>query len=76
MCRWPKADLGQFGPRGLASIVYMVMVIGAHIPGIEPIMSTFIWTILLSVARHGLMAIPLAKLYGVRANARDDASLE
>jgi hypothetical protein len=52
------------------------MVIGAHIPGIEPIMSTFIWTILLSVARHGLMAIPLAKLYGVRANARDDASLE
>jgi NhaP-type Na+/H+ or K+/H+ antiporter len=71
-----KLFLGWFGPRGLASIVFLVMVMGANIPGSEPIMSSVIWTILLSVTAHGLTAIPLAQLYGQRADVRDEATPE
>jgi NhaP-type Na+/H+ or K+/H+ antiporter len=65
--------LGWFGPRGLASIVFLVMVLEEHVAGSDTIMSTVIWTILLSVVAHGLTAIPLAKLYGGRAASRGDA---
>lgn len=69
--RWDtKLFLGWFGPRGLASIVFLVMVMDAGIPGSEPITSTVMWTILLSVAAHGLTAIPLAGIYGGRVKAR------
>jgi len=69
--RWDTTlFLGWFGPRGLASIVFLVMVMDANIPGSEPIRSTVMWTILLSVIAHGVTAIPLAKLYGARVEAR------
>ena len=65
-----KLFLGWFGPRGLASIVFMVMVMEEHIPGSETIASTVMWTILLGVVAHGLTAIPLAKRYAERVEAR------
>ena len=67
-----KLFIGWFGPRGLASIVFLVMMMEEHIPGSEPIMSTVMWTILLSVVGHGLTAIPLSKLYGARVEARGE----
>jgi NhaP-type Na+/H+ or K+/H+ antiporter len=62
--------LGWFGPRGLASIVFLVKVMDANIPGSQPLASTVIWTILLSVVAHGLTAIPLAGIYGGRVKTR------
>jgi NhaP-type Na+/H+ or K+/H+ antiporter len=69
--RWDtKLFLGWFGPRGLASIVFVVMVSAAKLPGNDLLISTVVWTILLSVAGHGLTANPLAKVYGDRVKAR------
>jgi hypothetical protein len=48
----------------------MVMVLEQNIPGSKPLVSTVMWTILLSIVAHGLTANPLAKLYGERADAR------
>jgi len=58
--------MGWFGPRGLASIVFVVMVIGQQLPGNDRIVSAVTWTITLSVVLHGLSANPLAKIYGAR----------
>jgi NhaP-type Na+/H+ or K+/H+ antiporter len=66
--------LGWFGPRGLASIVFLVMVMDANIPGSDPIMSTVTWTILLSVVAHGVTAIPLARRYGELEASPNDAN--
>jgi len=56
--------LGWFGPRGLASIVFAVIVVEeAHLPGAETILLTTYLTIGLSVVAHGLTAAPLAKRY-------------
>ncbi len=62
--------MGWFGPRGLASIVFVVMVIGEKLPGNETIVAAVVWTIVLSIVLHGLSANPLAAKYGRRVEAR------
>jgi NhaP-type Na+/H+ or K+/H+ antiporter len=56
--------LGWFGPRGLASIVFAVIVVEeAHLPGAPTILATTYVTIGLSVIAHGISAAPLAGRY-------------
>lgn len=62
--------MGWFGPRGLASIVFVVMVIAEALPGNDTIVAVVTWTIMLSVLLHGLSANPLASLYGARVDTR------
>ncbi len=56
--------LGWFGPRGLASIVFAVIVVQeAHLPGTNTILLATYTTIGLSVIAHGASAAPLADRY-------------
>lgn len=57
--------LGWFGPRGIASILYVLIVINqlGPIKGHETIYSVISLTILLSIILHGLSAQPFARLY-------------
>jgi NhaP-type Na+/H+ or K+/H+ antiporter len=57
--------LGWFGPRGLASIVFAILVIEAEgtLPQEGLLLTTVFVTIGLSVLAHGLTAAPLAKRY-------------
>jgi NhaP-type Na+/H+ or K+/H+ antiporter len=58
------AFLGWFGPRGLASIVFAVIVVDeAHLTGAGTIVLTSYVTIGLSVYAHGITAAPLAERY-------------
>ncbi len=66
-----KLFMGWFGPRGLASIVFIVMVTAENLPGDATLIAAVTWTILLSVVGHGLTANPLAKSYAARVAARD-----
>jgi NhaP-type Na+/H+ or K+/H+ antiporter len=68
-----KLFMGWFGPRGLASIVFGVIVLQEDLPG-GPIIAVAVFcTILLSVITHGLTANPLAAaLGGGRRAASDD----
>jgi NhaP-type Na+/H+ or K+/H+ antiporter len=61
------AFIGWFGPRGLASVVFLIIGIdGLAAAAIDPApySSTVAWTILLSVLLHGLTSGPLARRYG------------
>lgn len=53
--------LGWFGPRGLASIVFAIIVINAEVPGAELLATVVICTVLLSLVAHGVTAHPLAR---------------
>ncbi len=64
-----KLFLGWFGPRGLASIVFIVIVLNEHLPGEETIRMAVDWTIMLSVIAHGLSANPLAAAYARRGKS-------
>lgn len=57
--------LGWFGPRGLASILFVLLILeGAELAHQADLLSITVITVALSVALHGLSAAPLAKLYG------------
>lgn len=67
-----KLFLGWFGPRGLASIVFIVIVLGEDLPGGETLKVVVAWTILFSVIAHGLSANPLAARYGASRRGDED----
>ena len=57
--------VGWFGPRGIASVLYLLLV--AHelgIEGYERILAVIVLTVLLSVFAHGISAVPLSHRYG------------
>ena len=61
-----KLFVGWFGPRGLASVVFIIMVLEADLPHGDTIASAAVATIVLSILLHGITASPWAKAYGRR----------
>ncbi len=62
--RVPASDrlfIGWFGPRGLASIVFGVIVLDAGLPNTKTIAATVVCTVLLSVVLHGVTANALVR---------------
>ncbi len=78
--RWETvAFMGWFGPRGLASVVFLLTAYDAlSSSGVDTtiLLSTVSWTILLSVLLHGLSATPIAAWYGKRATSFPDDAWE
>jgi NhaP-type Na+/H+ or K+/H+ antiporter len=74
-CRFQPATvafIGWFGPRGLASIVFMIIAVeGLHGARQDTnlVVAAIGWTVLLSVVLHGITAVPLARRYGDRIAA-------
>ena len=52
--------LGWFGPRGLASIVFTIIVLDSELPGGEVIALVVVLTVFLSLIIHGITARPLS----------------
>ena len=67
------AFLGWFGPRGLASIVFAVVVVeGANLPDSSVLITTITVTVAMSVLAHGVSASPLASRYAAWCSAAVD----
>lgn len=61
-----KLFIGWFGPRGLATIVFTVIVVESGLPGSEMLAVAAACTIILSIILHGITANPWARVYGER----------
>jgi len=61
-----KLFMGWFGPRGLASIVFAVIVLEKNLPGDTTISMTVVCSVILSVVAHGISANPLIAALGAR----------
>lgn len=60
-----KLFLGWFGPRGLASILFALLVVEEYdVPGKEAMLSCVVLTVLLSIVLHGITSTPLAQRIG------------
>ncbi len=70
-----KLFMGWFGPRGLASIVFAVIVLNEHLPGGSTITMTVVCTIVLSVIAHGLSANPLVAALTARIKGSENKSV-
>jgi NhaP-type Na+/H+ or K+/H+ antiporter len=57
--------LGWFGPRGLASILFVLLILEeSDVPHRDELLSITVVTVMLSALLHGVSAAPLASLYG------------
>lgn len=56
--------IGWFGPRGIASVLYLLMVsLRLEGPANDRLVSVVTLTVLLSILLHGLTAVPLTKIF-------------
>lgn len=56
--------IGWFGPRGIASVLYLLMVIiDLGRTGYEQIVAVITLTVFLSILLHGITAIPFSKMF-------------
>lgn len=60
-----KLFLGWFGPRGLASIVFAIIVLNENLPGGKVLAMTVVCTVFLSIIAHGMSANPLSKIFNM-----------
>ena len=57
--------LGWFGPRGLASILFVLLILEeSDVPHRDELLSITVVTVVLSALLHGVSAAPFARLYG------------
>ena len=69
-----KLFIGWFGPRGLASVVFGILILEARLPDGSVVETTIVCTILFSVFAHGASANPLiAALGNVWRSPHDDS---
>ena len=61
-----KLFIGWFGPRGLASVVFAVIVMNANLPNEGVLAMTVVCTVIFSIILHGISANPWAGGYGER----------
>ena len=73
------AFMGWFGPRGLASVVFVLLGLealeDAGVPS-DPLGPVVAWTVILSVILHGFTARPLARWYGRFSASLSDGAPE
>jgi NhaP-type Na+/H+ or K+/H+ antiporter len=69
-----KLFLGWFGPRGLASVVFAIIVMNEQLPGENTLVLTVVCTVTLSVFVHGLSSNPLASVLAAYERRRGRAA--
>jgi sodium/hydrogen antiporter len=70
-----KLFIAWFGPRGLATIVFAVIIFNEKLPGNDTIITVAGGTVLLSVVAHGVTANPLVKAL-VRRSSEESSAVE
>lgn len=69
--------VGWFGPRGLATVVFGLLIVEElpiGDPGVQTVVATMVLTVLLSVVAHGVTGRPLAAAMGGRPAAPSPGS--
>jgi NhaP-type Na+/H+ or K+/H+ antiporter len=69
-----KLFLGWFGPRGLASIVFAIIVLNEGVPGGQFIAMVVVLTVFLSLVAHGISANPLANRLGQKEGRTEESA--
>ena len=70
---YEKIFLGWFGPRGLASILFALLILGRFaIPQRDEIMACVVLTVMLSIVLHGVSANPMSNRFKQRSKSAID----
>jgi NhaP-type Na+/H+ or K+/H+ antiporter len=67
LSRYARQFIGWFGPRGLASLLFALLVVAEAVPGGEQLFA-LVGVVLVSVVAHGVTATPFSSWYARRAS--------
>lgn len=67
-----KLFMGWFGPRGLASIVFAIIVLDVKLPHQETIILTVVCTVMLSIFLHGFTSKPFIEMLDKSLTNKND----
>jgi NhaP-type Na+/H+ or K+/H+ antiporter len=62
--RYARAFVGWFGPRGLSSLLFVLLLVADGVPGAEGLLAVTGVVVIVSVILHGVTAAPMAARYG------------
>ena len=69
--------LSWFGPRGLASLLFALLVVGNfNLPHGEDILTISVLTVVFSMVAHGVSAVPGARLYAAKIGKHQESETE
>jgi NhaP-type Na+/H+ or K+/H+ antiporter len=68
LSRYARQFIGWFGPRGLASLLFALLVVAEGVPGGEELFALIGVVVLVSVVAHGVTATPFSRWYARRAS--------
>lgn len=66
MSPFARAFIGWFGPRGLSSLLLMLLAVRAQLPQAETLLAITGMVVVVSVIAHGITATPISAWYGRR----------
>jgi NhaP-type Na+/H+ or K+/H+ antiporter len=61
--KWARLFIGWFGPRGLSSLLFALVVVADGVPGAERLLAITGVVVIASVVLHGMTASPLIAAY-------------
>ena len=61
--RQARLFIGWFGPRGLSSLLFGLLLVSSRVPGSEQVLAATGFVVIISVILHGISAAPLAVHY-------------
>ena len=67
-----KLFLGWFGPRGLASIVFAIIVLNREVPNAKFLAMVVVLTVFSSLVAHGISANPLSAAIGASSDGEEE----
>jgi NhaP-type Na+/H+ or K+/H+ antiporter len=68
LSRYARQFIGWFGPRGLASLLFALLVVAEGVPGGERLFALIGVVVLVSVVAHGVTATPFSRWYAGKAS--------
>ena len=66
LSRSARGFIGWFGPRGIGTLLLVLLAVQAHLPGAERLMAITGVVVIVSVVLHGVTATPLSHWYASR----------
>ena len=68
LSRYARQFIGWFGPRGLNSLLFALLVVEQAVPGGEQLFAVIGVVVLVSVVAHGVTATPFSRWYARKAS--------
>ncbi|WP_137766202.1 hypothetical protein [Curtobacterium sp. SGAir0471] len=71
--RWERATAAWFRPKGFASVLYGLLVLGSTVPDADRLFDVIVVAVVLSIVAHSSTDVPIADAFARRAEREEES---